>query len=142
MYSITSNINHQRKTLKKKKNLFVTTGRERRMRELLGLKAFTPLLLQILFALALTDLNHVVLSSSSSFVGIYCHFVPVSPDFSPRARSQRHLFLWFFFFHHHHNQNPKIKYPKLSRLGWIVINRYRGKGKNPNPNKQNTKPKM
>jgi hypothetical protein len=58
--------------------------------DLVRYEAFATLLLQALFSAALSDLDHVVLPSATTFLGVHGHLVPVPADLGPRAWPQRH----------------------------------------------------
>lgn len=65
-------------------NLFVS---HMRLREVIRLKAFTALLKQALFTFILSDLNHIVLSPSPTFVGVDGDFVAVPANLGPGVGS-------------------------------------------------------
>lgn len=68
-----------------KNNLFLYNDRVKRGRNLLRLKALTPLFQQTLFTTILTDLNHGVLSPAATFFGIDSHLVSIATDIGPRV---------------------------------------------------------
>jgi hypothetical protein len=69
---------------------FGSAGGGERGGYLVRYEAFATLLLQALFSAALSDLDHVVLPSATTFLDVHGNLVPVPADLCPRARPQRH----------------------------------------------------
>lgn len=74
-------------------HLLVDSGSLKRSRKLLlSLETFATLLLQALFALALSDLDHIILSSPATLVSINCNLVTVAANLGSGIWPERHGF--------------------------------------------------
>lgn len=71
--------------------LLVDSGSLKRSRKLLlSLETFATLLLQALFALALSDLHHIILSSATTLVSINGNLVTVAANLGSGIWPERH----------------------------------------------------